>query len=420
VDSDASSMAETSADGSPGNDGGRLDAPGGDASNDSAQGAETSLDASRDGDSSSTSPCPSGTQVVLVPAACTGAAVPTPSAWASALSPATRGDVASLDTATLDSAPCLDLTVCQPLSAPSLLFSDSPETPSSDGVLYADTVGPGTYRLYVYQANGGSSARKFPLVVLAQGSDVHVSIVRRGLGGTPSTDYVGVGKAAVLDWLASTGAGTVTVPAGTRVLLDPALDALHAGSQQLVNAIYDVTLDAAAKISFVSVGATEDAATLTASLPLLPKDPNHDRGTFPGAERWFVAKAPLDASSLRTLRIGDVPLDPPLTGTDRTTGASASLGGNYGVLYRVQVQLAATAGVTLFARGGDWGGGGDVPPGTDGATTPVALPSATSALSAGSQAAVVGLFATGTALSFSLMSAGGSSLPVDVALAPLP
>jgi hypothetical protein len=40
-----------------------------------------------------------------------------------------------------------------------------------------------------------------------------------------------------MDWLASTGAGTVTVPAGTRVLLDPALDALHAGSQQLVNAI---------------------------------------------------------------------------------------------------------------------------------------------------------------------------------------
>ncbi len=351
---------------------------------------------------------------------CNGAGVSTPSAWASAMAQAVRGDVVSLDTTTLDSAPCSDTTVCQPTTAATLLFSDSPETPSSDGVLYADTVAPGNYRLYVYQTNGGTASRKFPVVVLAQATDAHVAIVRRGLGGTPSTDYVGVGKAAVMDWLGSSGDGTVTVPAGTRVLLDPALDALQAGPQQLVNAIYDVTVDAAVKISFVSVASGEDAATLTASLSLLAKDPAHDRGTFPGAERWFIGSTPLDSSGLHTLRLGDVPVDPPLTGTDRTTGAPASLGGNYGVLYRVQERLATAAGVTLFARGGDWGGGAGVPPGVDGNGTPVALPTATSALAAGSQAVVLGRFSTGTSLDISLMSAGGSSLPVDLAFVPLP
>jgi hypothetical protein len=181
-----------------------------------------------------------------------------------------------------------------------------------------------------------------------------------------------------------------------------------------------VTVDAPVKISFVSVASGEDAATLTASLTLFPKDPAHDRGTFPGAERWFVGSAALDATSVRKLRLGDVPIDPPLAGIDRTTGTAASLGGNYGVLYRVQAQLAVAAGVALFARGGDWGGGGDVPAGADGTTTPVVLPTATSALSAGSQAVVVGRFAAGTALDVGLMSAGGSSLPVDVSLVPLP
>jgi hypothetical protein len=365
-------------------------------------------------------PCPSGSSRIVDGTACPGADVVTPPSWASSIQAASRGNIVSLDTATLDSAPCLPLDVCQPASAPTLLFSDSPETPSTDGVLYADSIGPGSYRLYVYQANAGSASRKFPVVVLNQGaSDAHVVIVRRGLGGSPSTDYVGVGKAAAIDWLASSGAGTVTVPAATRVLLDPALDALHANTQELVHAIYDVTLDASLKVSFVSVASGEDAASVTASLALLPADANHTRGTFPGAERWLLATTAVDATTLRRLRLGDAPLDPPLSGTDATSGASVTLGGNYGVVYRLGVQLSASAGLAAFARGGDWGGGAGVPAGADGTASPVALPLAKSALSAGNQAVLLGRFATGTALDVQLLSAGGSSLPIDVAVAPL-
>ncbi len=381
-------------------------------------GTDTGTDAAIDAPSS---PCPTGSTLVIDGTACSGAAVATPPTWVSAIQGAARGDTVSLDTATLDSAPCLPVDVCQPASAPMLLFSDSPETPSTDGVLYADTIGPGSYRLYVYQANGGATSRKFPVVVLNQGaSDAHVGIVRRGLGGAPSTDYVGVGKAAVLDWLASTGAGTVTVPASTRVLLDPALDALHANAQQLVHAIYDVTLDAPVKVSFVSVASTEDATTLTASLSLLAADTNHARGTFPGAERWFLAAGAVDATSLRTLRLGAAPLDPPLAGKDATSGAPATLGGNYGVLYRVEVQLGVAAGLAAFARGGAWGGGAALPAGTDGTTSPVGLPSANSALPAGNQAVLLGRFAAATAFDGRLLTAGGSSLPIDLAVTPLP
>ncbi len=380
-----------------------------------AEAAEAAAPTEGGGDAhtdASSGPCPSGSLLIIDGTACPGAAVATPPSWASAIQAASRGQVISLDTTTVDSAPCLPLNVCQPGSAPTLLFSDSPETPLTDGVLYADSIGPGSYRLYVYQANAGSASRKFPVVALNQGtSDAHVIIVRRGLGGTPSTDYVGVGKAAVLDWLASSGAGTVTVPAGTRVLLDPALDALHANAQELVHAIYDVSLDAPLKVSFVSVAAGEDAASVTASLSLLPADTNHTRGTFPGAERWLAAPAALDTTTLRKFRLGDAPLDPPLSGTDATSGAPAMLGGNYGVLYRLKLQLAASAGVAVFARGGDWGGAAAVPAGADGTTSPIALPLATSALSAGNQAVLLGRFPTGTTLDAQLLSAGGFERP---------
>ena len=407
-----------------------LDSPGGDgATADAASDEGAAIDSGPRGDAGDAADaaddgpapgCPAGTTRVQTGPSCTGGAVTTPPSWSAALQAGARGDVISLDTATLDAAPCLAASACQPAAAPALLFSDSPEAPSADGVLYADTVGPGAYRLYVYQVNGGASLRKFPVVILAQGADAHVTVTRRGLAGAPSTDYVGLGKAALLGWLGSTGLPALTVPAKTRALLDPALDALHAGSQQLVHAIYDVSVDAAVKISFVSVGAGEDAAALTGSLSLLPKDPGHDRGTFPGAERWIVAARPLDAASVRAVRLGALPLDPPLAGVDATTGMTASLGGNYGVLYRVKVQLATPTGLALFARGGDWGGAAVVPPGVDGTTPTVALPAASTALPAGPQAVVVGRFAASTSLEVQLLSAAGSSLPVDLAAAPVP
>jgi len=163
------------------------------------------------------------------------------------------------------------------------------------------------------------------------------------------------------------------------------------------------------KVSFVSVASTEDATTMTTSLSLLPPHTNHARGTFPGAERWLLAAAAVDMTTIRSFRLGVAPLDPPLAGKDATSGVSTTLGGNYGVLYRLQVQLGVSTGLAAFARGGAWGGGADVPAGADGTTSPVALPSASSALPAGNQAVLLGRFSAATAFDGQLLSAGGAS-----------
>lgn len=325
-----------------------------------------------------------------------------------AASDAAPGDVVSMGGLDEDALPCLPVLVCAPADAATMLFSDDPETVTEDGVLYADTFGPGRARVYVYHVNGGTQARKFPVVVLNPGAtDAQVTIRREAIGA-PGTDYVGIGRGVVTDWEASAVDTVVTVPAGTRVLLDPALDAAHAGKDELVHAILDVDANAPVKVSVVSVLASEDAAVVTASLPLLGDDGLHDRGTFANADLLVVAAAGDGAASARHVRIGDGTTEPELSGTDATTGAAATLGGNYGLAYRFVVANESGGALRIAAseRGGAWAGAEVV------SAEATALPGASHALDSAVDA--VWLATVPGDADLSLVSAGGSSLPVDV------
>ncbi len=77
-------------------------------------------------------------------------------------------------------------------------------------------------------------------------------------------------------------------------------------------------------------------------------------------------------------------------------------------------------GFTLVPRGGAWGGAGDVSVGEDSAAGAVAFPSASDAANADGSAVAAGRFASGTNVRMHVISAGGSSLPVHLAVVPIP
>ena len=381
--------------------------------------AHASDSASSDG---AVSTCSDGSPIVSEFASCPGTAPAVPASLATSLSSATRGDIVSLDSAAAaeSTAPCFPVRVCIPKAAPPMLFSDSPESPSSSGVLYADTVGPGRVRIYVYHTNGGNDgiARKFPVVVLNQGAaDAHATILQKGIAG-PSVNYVMVGKSAVTRWFASTAGSAITIPAGSRVVLDPDLDAVHAAHDELVHAIYDVSFDAPVKVSVVAVQASDDAASLTATLPLLPADATHQRATFAAADRVIETEGLVSGDGIRKISLGGNEVDLDLSGKDVVDGTNVALAGNYGVFYTLLVGVASHQALILVPRGGAWGGGGDVTLGEDGAAGPVAFPSATESASADGSAVVAGRFATTTSVRMHFISAGGSSLPVHLATVP--
>ncbi len=379
-----------------------------DGRGDVSDGASPPADASGDASPDASAPCPPGATLLHDRRACPADAGVSTGAFAAAA--AAPGDVVAMgfDEGAL---PCVPVVVCRPEGAPTMLFSDDPESPTADGVLYADTVGPGRFRLYVYHANGGATARKFPVVVLnPSAAAARVTIRKKGLAA-PSTDYVGVGKAVAAAWLDSTLADVVTVPAGARVLLDAALDAKHAARAELVHAIYDVELDAPLKISFVSLGIAADAATATGGLSLLPADNLHDRGTFPGADVSLVATEPILQAG--HLRLGDNVTEDDLVGTDATTGAAKKLGGNYGVFYTFSASSAGGVVLAASPRGGEWGG---VAQPASGAPS-LLLPKATTSLASTTRAAWIGASAPG-AVSAALVTAGGSNLPLDLVVVP--
>jgi hypothetical protein len=369
--------------------------------------------------------CSDGSPVIAEFATCPGSPPSVPASLSSALATATRGDIVSLDTATTPeaTAPCFPVHVCVPTDAPKMMFSDSPESPDSSGVLYADTVGPGRVRIYVYHTNGENStnARKFPIVVLNQGSAAaHATIIQKGIAG-PSTDYVAVGKTAITNWFASTAGSAITIDAGTRILLDSDLDDVHAAHDELVHAIYDVMFDAPVKVSIVSVLSTDDAASITASLSLLAADADHQRATFDAANRVIESEGNVPGDGIRKISLGgndDVDLN--LAGHDAVDGTSASLGGNYGVFYTLLIGVGAHEAMTLVPRGGAWGGAGDLSTGEDSAGGAIAFPSASDSANADGSAVVAGRFAASSNVRMHLISAGGSSLPVHVAVVPLP
>jgi hypothetical protein len=364
--------------------------------------------------------CADGSPVTYARTMCAPAGLSAPAALVTAVGGATRGDVVSLGGLSEPAAPCAPVLVCTPVSAPTMLFSDDPESPSTDGVLYADVIGPGAYRAYVYHTNAGTGLRKFPVVLLNQGAtDVNVVLGPKGVAG-PGTDYVAVGKAAIVAWLGATTTQTLVVPAGQRVLLDADLDAVHAANGELAHGILDFTLDGPVKLSVVSVAAAEDAATVTAGLSLLPDDQLHQRGTFPGATRLLQGTTALDGTGVRHLTLGDGVADVDLAGHDAVDGTSVSLGGNYGLVYQIALTAGVHTGFVVAPQGGAWGGGAGVPLGEDGPAGVVALPGASSSLGSQSEAIAVGRFVAQSSVTLTLISAGGSNLPVDLASVPLP
>lgn len=381
-------------------------------------GSEAGTDAALDGGADAGSLCPAGTTLVADRRTCAASPPAAPLPLKNAALAATRGDVTTLGGLPEGNAPCLPALVCAPADSPTMLFSDSPESPSTDGVLYADTVPAGRYRIYVYHANGGNAPRKFSIVALNQGAAaVTVTIQNRGFA-TPSQSYVQIGKAAIRSWLAPAQLPAVNVPPGTRVVLDPQLDALSAGRDELVHAIEDMTTNGTLKISVVTVSPNTDAAAATAGLPLLPKD-IHDRGTFPKADVVLVPAAPIDPAAVRHLRLGSDETEPDLRGVDATTGAAARLVGNYGVRYAFALPAGPRVAIGVAPRGSDWGGVARVSAGEDAAAGLVDLPSSTPSLGTTTDWILLGRFAMGSAASLEVVTAGGSNLPIDLFFVPL-
>ncbi len=227
-----------------------------------------------------------------------------------------------------------------------LLFSDSPEAPTQNGILYQDTV-YGRARLLAYHMNGlRRSARLYVMARNLESRPVEVQTER--LGETAPTRIESqLGQVTLLEYFASNGARTLTLAPG-QTAAAYASPTLSPGSG--VNVMQDINTTGRVELTFVMLEDTMPPTQLAMQqIPYLPPDSRHQRGTFPNAVRSL--RVNLGVLPARIV-IGDGQVDPVITGVDRLTGQPQRLVGNYGVLYDLQVNGAAGTAVALSPRGG--------------------------------------------------------------------
>lgn len=227
-----------------------------------------------------------------------------------------------------------------------LIFSDSPEAPTTSGILYQDSL-KGRARLLAYHLNNlGKPAR---LYITARNTDnFPIDITTERMGETAPTRIESqLGQATLLEYFAHTGQHSLHLEPGEQAALY-ASPTLSNGAG--VNVLQEIVSSGQVELTFAMLEETwPPTIQVLQQVPYLPSDGKHQRGTFPNAVRKM--RTMLSALPARLI-IGDGSLDPALEGIDKLTGQPQRLSGNYGVLYDLEIYGARNTAIAFSPRGG--------------------------------------------------------------------
>lgn len=305
---------------------------------------------------------------------------------------------------------------------PTLLFSDSPEAVSADGILYQDTV-QGAVRLFYHHVNDTRHWKRLAIVVENPGPGAAtLQILRAGQAG-PDGDYLAVGKEVQAQYFRGEGQRKVTVPGGGAVDILSGDNGVSFQHNELLHGMLDFKVDKAVRVKFVFFPAAAQAVEFAAWAPVLPADQYRLRGTFAQADRIVTASQeyrPLQSDTI-ALTLADNGLDRYARGIDATDGSATENYGNYGIVYDLRLPTAGSGSLAVYLspQGGDYAGALDVRYQREERIVPTPLgQTAFGAVGDARQAALVGRYRSGKELFVRFSPPGASNLPVRLVIAP--
>lgn len=221
-----------------------------------------------------------------------------------------------------------------------LLFSDSPEYATQDGILYRDTV-QGAARVLYYHVNRMTTPKKVAVVLENVGSGTSLVTVTRGGACPPSPDYLAVGKGTQSLYFDTQGTQRFFLKKGERRVLEESMDTTILQPEDLVYGCYDFLSSQAVRTSVVICPATANPADFVRHARILPADDLRLRGTFTKADRTVKVTTPYDPerNTIQYFLLADNETDKYRTGIDATDGSAVLNYGNYGILYHVDVPV---------------------------------------------------------------------------------
>lgn len=363
-------------------------------------------------------------------AASAGVETTIPARLQSSLNTGVQGTVVSLRN--VNPLSCASIPMTQAPGGGKLIFSDSPESPTNTGILYADSNLAATAeslpnRIFVYHVNDCSSGN-MKISVLLKNNGRHPAnlIVQRTGTAGPSPNYLSVGQMAFYHWLTNKTILQTIIAPGQMVRLDTNFDSIDVRRGDLINGIWDYTFDQPHAVIVCAVHAADSPLAVEPGLKILGRD-GHDRGTFAYCNKTYTTRRRVviaTASRIRQFPIGGNG-DTYVTGYDETAvpPAAAIDDGNYGVFYNIQIETVSDGdhrvALLISPQGGSWCGAVNAMPGLL-AGGAFIIPAGGRPISSPSAAAIAGeYFLNGPkSVRFQFMPTGASSFPVSVMLIP--
>ncbi|MGN7455532.1 stalk domain-containing protein [Paenibacillus pasadenensis] len=296
-----------------------------------------------------------------------------------------------------------------------MIRSNSPELWTSEGIAYDDQF-QGDIRLLFHNKNTTGYPVRMYLVATNEGYRTATFGVKHFGAGGPDQYEDNTGKMSTVRYLDSLlSPPTVkytTVKPGQSVKVLTEISTLI--KPNLIYSAYaDVTSDQTLRFRVVVVADGKDPIKELSRLQLMPADGKHTRGSFNNATREIDIPGVLGGKAERIV-LGDNKLDPYLDGYDNTDGSLQLNRGNFGVLYKMNIQLAPRTLVALNPRGGLYTGAFIV----NGSLVPVPR---SGWLRSQDEAMV--LYRSGNyreTLNLTYLIASGSNLPITMIFQPLP
>jgi hypothetical protein len=193
-----------------------------------------------------------------------------------------------------------------------------------------------------------------------------------------------------------------------------------------MNGIWDYSFTQPHQVTICALDPTDDPISVGPTLPLLARDV-HTRGTFPNADKIYDPTAGYiinTSNGIQQFSIAQqTSTDTYAAGVDVTDGTSMTDGGNYGVLYRIHLNVASgdgrNLGFLMNPRAGNWGGAVNALAGiTPGGQ--FLIPASTTLLGDNTKGAVEGKYnpVTTSAPWLQFMPTGGSAFPLRFVAVP--
>ena len=238
-----------------------------------------------------------------------------------------------------------------------LLFSDSPEYVTDDGILYSDVVN-GSARLLYYHLNNSQSDKKLAVIVENVSDRFNTLNITRGAATKPGRKFLSIGKAVLTSYMRNNFRTSLTLKKHERKLLRDNMQDLVIKPGQLVYGLYDFNVDYPVRITVLMYPATADPFIYSLGARVLPKDDQQLRGTFKEMTRVIRSKKKYDPDTdgIVYLLLSDGVQDQYKTGIDATDGSTVTNFGNYGIDYRLELETRDKTQFFLSPLGGMYAG----------------------------------------------------------------